>query len=183
MKSVVRSEVLSHLQTLSLEEKKRASSQIQIHLQQELKSVSGVWAGYKALSNEPDIDWSLAAPHLTWVFPSASGQSLNFKVPTQGFKRATMGFLEPEGEIVNLDEISGFVIPGLGFAEGGYRLGRGGGYYDRTLSGKTQLKLGVCFEVSLLKDLPYEDHDVRCDKIITEKKVYVVKAEGEQKWN
>lgn len=182
MKSVVRSEVLNHLQSLSNEEKARASSQIQIHLQKELEPVAGVWAGYMPLSSEPVIDWNSAAPHLTWVFPVASGESLNFKVPTKGFKRATMGFLEPDGEQVDLNEISGFVVPGLGFDSAGYRLGRGGGYYDRTLSEVTRPKIGVCFEVSKLSEVPFEDHDVRCDKIITEKKVYVVRAEGEQKW-
>lgn len=183
LKSLVRSEVLSHLQSLTLEEKTRASSQIQNQLQKELQSATGVWAGYKALSTEPDIDWNIVAPHLTWVFPVAEGQSLNFKIPSKGFKRATMGFLEPDGDGVDLTEISGFVVPGLGFDKSGCRLGRGGGYYDRALAGSAHTKIGVCFEVSLLSEIPFENHDVRCDKIITEKNVYVVRAEGEQKWN
>jgi 5-formyltetrahydrofolate cyclo-ligase len=172
------------LQNLSFEEKKMASLQIQKNLNSELAGEQGVWAGYMPLSNEPQIEWAESAPHLTWVFPVASGESLKFKVPSKGFKRASLGFQEPEGEEVALFEISGFVIPGIVFDRAGYRLGRGGGYYDRTLSGNNKKKLGVCFEVSFLKDIPFEDHDVRCDKIITEKQVYVVKtAEGEQKWN
>lgn len=183
MKSVVRSEVLGHLQSLSIEDKRLASSKIQNQLHSELESTNGIWAGFKALGSEPDIDWNAVGPHLTWVFPVASGETLNFKIPSKGFIRASMGFLEPDGESVSLDDISGFVIPGLGFDQAGYRLGRGRGYYDRTLAGVSKNKIGICFDVSFLKDIPYEDHDVRCDKIITEKQVYVVKAEGEQKWN
>jgi 5-formyltetrahydrofolate cyclo-ligase len=172
------------LQSLSYEEKQKSSLQIQKNLSSELKSERGIWAGYMPLATEPVIEWIEAAPQLTWAFPVASGECLKFKIPTKGFKRAALGFQEPVGDEVELTEISGFIIPGLGFDKSGYRLGRGGGYYDRTLKNSKKNKLGVCFEVSLLNDLPFEDHDVRCDKIITEKQVYVVKtAEGEQKWN
>jgi len=143
------------LQNLSFEEKKMASFEIQKKLSSELASVQGVWAGYMPLSNEPDIEWSEAAPHLTWAFPVTSGESLKFKIPTKGFKRARLGFQEPEGDDVDLFELSGFIIPGLGFDKSGYRLGRGGGYYDRTLKGLQKIKIGVCFELSFLKDIPF----------------------------
>ena len=175
--------MLNHLRNLSDEEKFAASLTIQKFLNTELKSESGVWAGFKAMGNEPSIEWNQAAPHLTWVFPVASGEALKFKTSTEGFSRASLGFEEPVGAEVSLDEISGFVVPGVGFDKTGNRLGRGGGFYDRTLKNINKNKIGVCYEVSFLKVIPSEDHDVRCNKIITEKQVYTVKSEGVQKWN
>lgn len=184
MKSVIRNEVLGNLRRLSREDKVQASLKIQDYLNSELKSVAGTWAGFMPLGNEPEINWSEAAPQLTWVFPVTGQDSLQFKKPTEGFQQAALGIQEPLGPVVSVSDIDGFVIPALGFDQAGYRLGRGNGYYDRTLSGNIKNKIGVCFEVSFLKDIPFEKHDVRCDKIITEKQVYLVnKAEGDQKWN
>ena len=85
---------------------------------------------------------------------------------------------------ISIQEISGFVIPALGYDSAGYRLGRGKGFYDRSVGNINNKKIGVCFQVSFFENLPVESHDLRCDKIITEKEVYQVsKAEGVQKWN
>jgi len=60
------------------------------------------------------------------------------------------------------------IIPGLAFDQRGYRLGRGGGTYDRYLKESSCLKIGMCFKFQLVEKLPNEDHDVRMDKIICE---------------
>ena len=75
-------------------------------------------------------------------------------------------------------------MPAVAFDLQGYRLGRGGGYYDRSLSQFKNKKIGVCFDLALVANLPSESHDVRCETIITEKQVYQVGSpKGEQKWN
>lgn len=61
------------------------------------------------------------------------------------------------------------IIPLLGFNEDGYRLGRGGGWYDRFLTTQPRaLKIGVGYENTLV-EFNLEPHDVRMDIIITEK--------------
>jgi 5-formyltetrahydrofolate cyclo-ligase len=66
------------------------------------------------------------------------------------------------------------LIPCLAFDKNNYRLGWGGGFYDKFLAGQPQaLKVGLCFVSGFVKaGLPIEPHDVKLDMIITEEKVY-----------
>ena len=61
-----------------------------------------------------------------------------------------------------------WLVPGLGFARNGERLGRGAGYYDRLLAGSNALKLGLSYEKRVFDWLPAEEHDVRMDYLLTE---------------
>ena len=62
------------------------------------------------------------------------------------------------------------IVPMLAFDKDNYRLGFGGGFYDRFLARQPQaLKIGVCFHNGFVKKgLSHEAHDVPLDKIITE---------------
>jgi 5-formyltetrahydrofolate cyclo-ligase len=62
------------------------------------------------------------------------------------------------------------IVPCLAFDEANYRLGWGGGYYDKFLANQPQaLKIGVCFSNGLVENgLPHEPHDVQLDKLVTE---------------
>jgi 5-formyltetrahydrofolate cyclo-ligase len=62
------------------------------------------------------------------------------------------------------------VVPGLAFTASGDRLGQGGGWYDRFLSGTRTdcLTVGVCFAEQILDELPVEAHDVRMDHVVTD---------------
>ncbi|MEC8061522.1 MAG: 5-formyltetrahydrofolate cyclo-ligase, partial [Pseudomonadota bacterium] len=62
--------------------------------------------------------------------------------------------------------------PLLAFDRRGYRLGYGGGYYDRTLAnlrdGDGVLAVGVGYAAQEVAAIPVEDHDARLDAIVTE---------------
>jgi 5,10-methenyltetrahydrofolate synthetase len=62
------------------------------------------------------------------------------------------------------------LIPLVAFDEAGYRLGYGGGYFDRTLAALNPrpLAIGVGFELGRVADLHPEPHDIRLDRIVTE---------------
>lgn len=63
------------------------------------------------------------------------------------------------------------IIPLFGFSIEGYRLGHGGGWYDKFLVMQPQaLKIGVGYEDALV-DFEAEPHDVRMDVVITEKTI------------
>lgn len=66
------------------------------------------------------------------------------------------------------------LVPCLAFGKDNYRLGWGGGFYDKFLATQPQaLKIGVCFENGFVPgSLPIEAHDVKLDVIITEEKAY-----------
>jgi len=60
------------------------------------------------------------------------------------------------------------IIPGIAFTLEGLRLGQGGGYYDKYLKNYNGKKIGICFSEQVLSDLPYEEHDIRMDYLISE---------------
>ena len=60
-------------------------------------------------------------------------------------------------------------VPCVGYGPGGYRLGYGGGYYDRTLPLLPGVKtIGVPFSGQLLDDIHPQAHDVPLDGWIPE---------------
>ncbi len=63
------------------------------------------------------------------------------------------------------------VVPAFAFDIRGYRLGYGGGYYDRFLGDNNVCSVGLCRKRFLVDSLPFERHDIRTDKIITEDKI------------
>ena len=69
------------------------------------------------------------------------------------------------------------LIPLLGYSKSGFRLGYGGGYYDKYLS-KNDIgdvkKIGIAFSFQEVEEIPVEDHDERLDWILTEKHLYKV---------
>ncbi|MBV8682955.1 MAG: 5-formyltetrahydrofolate cyclo-ligase [Caulobacteraceae bacterium] len=65
------------------------------------------------------------------------------------------------------------ILPLLAFDMEGYRLGWGGGYYDRTLRALrargTVLAAGLAFEAQKVERVPREAHDQRLDAVVTER--------------
>ena len=70
------------------------------------------------------------------------------------------------------------IVPLNGFDLEGYRLGYGGGYFDRTLAALEQkpLTLGVGFEIGRLSTIYPQPHDIPMDFIVTEASLYAVEA-------
>jgi 5,10-methenyltetrahydrofolate synthetase len=64
------------------------------------------------------------------------------------------------------------LVPCVGFDADGYRLGYGGGYYDRTLAGwpgaKKPITVGVAYDACRTPALQREVHDIPLDMIVTE---------------
>jgi len=61
-------------------------------------------------------------------------------------------------------------VPCVGYGPGGYRLGYGGGFYDRTLAGlrPRPVTVGLGYDFAYLPDLQAEPHDVPLDAILTD---------------
>ncbi len=69
------------------------------------------------------------------------------------------------------------IVPMNGFDAQGYRLGYGGGYFDRTLDSISPqpLAIGVAFELGGLPTIRPQPHDVPMDFVVTEAGIYVAK--------
>jgi 5,10-methenyltetrahydrofolate synthetase len=61
-------------------------------------------------------------------------------------------------------------VPCVGYGPGGYRLGYGGGFYDRTLAAlqPQPFTVGLGFTVGFLPDFSPEPHDVPLDGLLNE---------------
>jgi len=68
------------------------------------------------------------------------------------------------------------LIPPVGFGPRGYRLGYGGGYFDRTLGAMAPqpIKIAVAYEVSRMPTIYPQPYDVPMDFIVTEAGVHRV---------
>lgn len=65
------------------------------------------------------------------------------------------------------------VIPLVGVDAAGYRLGYGGGYYDRTIAAASRKPfcIGMGFSVGMLSSICPQAHDIRMDVVVTDEGV------------
>lgn len=88
----------------------------------------------------------------------------------------TYGIREPKSEFIrpiNSQDIDIVIVPAVAYDTNGYRLGYGGGYYDRFLDSLRDdcITIGIAFEIQIFDEVPKEDHDAQLDYIITEKRI------------
>lgn len=96
-------------------------------------------------------------------------------------ERHTFGVLEPIPEkCEKLEDFSSglCIVPALVFDTDGYRLGYGGGYYDRFLSKFGGETVGLCYNECVKQSLPHGKYDRRVDKLITQSSVINTDKEG-----
>lgn len=85
----------------------------------------------------------------------------------QQLKKTSFGLLEPQGdlEVVDTSRIDLIHVPGLAFTTEGYRIGYGGGYYDRYLenfAGQTMSTIYPCQN----QNFNSEDHDIPVQEVL-----------------
>ncbi|MFC0014821.1 MULTISPECIES: 5-formyltetrahydrofolate cyclo-ligase [Allobacillus] len=71
-------------------------------------------------------------------------------------------------KIVDKDFIDLIIVPGLLFDPKGYRIGYGGGYYDRYLVDYPNSTVSLAMEEQIVQYIPFDDNDIPVDFIITE---------------
>lgn len=89
-------------------------------------------------------------------------------------QKGAYNILEPKdnAEKADLDKLELVIVPGVAFDENCYRIGHGRGFYDRFLKKlKNTKKIGLAFELQIIKKIPKEDKDVKLDLVITENRI------------
>jgi 5-formyltetrahydrofolate cyclo-ligase len=131
-------------------------------------------AGYMAMRTEIDPTAAMAAHQGPVGVPVilGAGQALRFREWSPGCAMVAgeFGALIPaEGAWVEPEVV---IVPLVGFDARGYRLGYGGGFYDRTLAGlrarHSVLAVGFAFAAQELPEVPIDQYDQRLDVIVTE---------------
>lgn len=84
--------------------------------------------------------------------------------------RHPYGMLEPGEDCppVAKEDVDLILAPGLAFDKNCYRLGQGGGYYDRYLEEYTGVTVALCRDALLMDAVPREPHDRPVDLVLTE---------------
>jgi 5-formyltetrahydrofolate cyclo-ligase len=127
------------------------------------------------IKHEPDVRgivarWGTLGTRVALPVVIAENAPLAFRVWTAEapLEPDRYGIPTPvSGDYVRPDLI---LLPLNGFDAAGYRLGYGGGYFDRTLAALSPrpLAVGVGFEINRLDSIRPERHDQRLDWVVTE---------------
>ena len=97
------------------------------------------------------------------------GMQARLFCPNRPLVQHPYGLWEPdEGcPIIPREHIDLALVPAVCYDKSGFRLGLGGGYYDRWLSGYTGTTVGLCRTSLLQESLPVQAHDRPVDLVIT----------------
>ncbi|WP_156192851.1 5-formyltetrahydrofolate cyclo-ligase [Corynebacterium kalinowskii] len=94
------------------------------------------------------------------------------------FRPGAFGIAEPDGPLLPghpLDSVDIIIVPALAADRDGYRLGKGGGYYDRALATlAAPVTVSLLFSHELLDSVPHEPHDAPMSAIITPQEIFCV---------
>ncbi|MBE6818224.1 MAG: 5-formyltetrahydrofolate cyclo-ligase [Ruminococcaceae bacterium] len=109
----------------------------------------------------------------TVCLPKLSGKEMQFYqiTPDCTYSAGAFGILEPCSDIlIEKGCIDIMIVPLLAADDRLYRLGFGGGYYDRYLRDYTGFTVGICFSEQISPaSLPHEAHDIPLKLLISEK--------------
>lgn len=100
-------------------------------------------------------------------------QIINFDT---GIHIGAYGIREPKKEVsppINIKDIDVVIVPAVAYDLDKYRLGYGGGFYDRFLEilREDAITIGIAFDMQIFKTIPIESHDTKLDYIITESRI------------
>lgn len=132
---------------------------------------------FSPLPSEPDLNALWENNQRGFCYPRVAGEKIEFVEIAHSDDLVQSAWnpwvREPAPEaaqIIAPTDLDLILVPGLAFTRDGWRLGRGGGFYDRFLSQlpTSTVKLGICFDLQLVDALPTEPHDQRLDGVITE---------------
>ncbi|MDR2862775.1 MAG: 5-formyltetrahydrofolate cyclo-ligase [Puniceicoccales bacterium] len=110
--------------------------------------------------------------------PRVAGEALTLH-PVHGLENlvpGAFGLLEPPVDAPDcaLQDVDCVLVPGVAFDNGGRRVGRGKGFYDRFLAQIPDVpRIGLAFEWQVLSTVPADLHDERMDWLVTPERVLV----------
>lgn len=89
------------------------------------------------------------------------------------------GMAEPAADlpVVPAEEIQLVLVPGLAYDRQGWRLGYGGGYYDRFLSQFGGVSVGVAYHALVLEAVPHSGYDLPVGWIVSETGLFQARIE------
>ena len=146
------------------------------HLRAALAPFAGApLAGYMPIRTEIDPRAAMAAHEGPVAVPVivAEGQPLVFHRWTPGCAMVAGPFGAHVPEIAEPVVPRVVIVPLVAFDRRGFRLGYGGGFYDRFLEKHPEVcRVAVGFSFQILPEVPTEPTDIRPQVIVTEENIY-----------
>ena len=179
-KKIIRKFLINRRKQLSGDYEKKNMSHV--HLRPLLNNINSDYVGsyvdYNFELSTNSLNNYLIEKDINICLPKINSQSkeINFFKFSTGTKliKNKYNILEPEvtNEIIFPKLV---LVPLLAFNESGFRLGYGGGFYDKYFSSQEEkdvIKVGLGFSFQKANQIPIESHDQKLDWILTESYLY-----------
>ncbi|OLP65586.1 hypothetical protein BACPU_16740 [Bacillus pumilus] len=184
MKKELRLQTLARLDEMSTETFEQSASLLFEHLFQlpdwkQAETIALTMSRGKEVPTRPLIESAWQVGKTVCVptcFPKTKDMTFYEYTPETKMKSSYFGLTEPDPETsIAIDKaaIDLMIVPGVCFDQQGYRIGYGGGYYDRYLVDYPGVTLAVCLSVQQIKQVPAEKHDLPVSMVVSEKGVQV----------
>jgi 5-formyltetrahydrofolate cyclo-ligase len=171
-----RAELIARRQAMPQAERRRLQPLILDRVEREFPELAGALVGFywpiRGEIGAIDLIRRLLERGARAALPVVveKGRPLEFRAwrPGDRLERGVWNIPIPaKGEVVRP---AALLVPLVGFDAAGYRLGYGGGYYDRTLAAldPKPLAIGLGFELGRLATIHPQTHDIPMDAIVTE---------------
>lgn len=180
-KRALRTAMLARRQALSDDERRTAAGALVDSFRLERPfGMPAIVSGFWPIKDEIDIRPLMALLHgegcrLALPVVHGRGQRLSFRAwsPGNTLESGVFGTLQPSAGSETL-EPDALLVPLLACDAEGWRLGYGGGFYDRTLEDLRQRRpvsaVGVGFDLQFVPDVPHGADDQRLDWLLTDRR-------------
>ena len=177
MKAELRKQVLQEMKAISREQKQAIDQALTEHFlhhlfYQEAKTIAIYLSFPHEFQTQGLIEQALKDGKKILIPKTYPKGRMDFVVYNpQQLVKTSFGLLEPQGdlEVVDASQIDLIHVPGLVFTREGYRIGYGGGYYDRYLKHFTGHTLSTVYPCQIRDFIP-ENHDIPVQEVLIDER-------------
>ena len=177
MKAELRKQVLQEMKAIPREQKQamdQALTERLLHhpFYQEAKVIATYLSFPHEFQTQGLIEQALKDDKKVLIPKTYSKGRMDFVVyDPQQLVKTSFGLLEPQGnlEVMDASQIDLIHVPGLVFTTEGYRIGYGGGYYDRYLKHFPGHTLSTIYPCQI-QDFSPENHDIPVQEVLIDER-------------